>query len=162
VRWLKNGYLRQLERVLNHRWVVLGFFLAVIAVTGLYVVPRLGREFMPELEEGNLWIRGTYPLNISLDRVSRDANATRAIIRSYPEGESAVVQLGRPDDGVDPTGFYNLEVFVPLRPERDWPALKERGTRRAGYEAGGGRNYLKRVWLGLLDRGDRLLYGPTR
>src|SRR5258708_17082480 len=60
VRWLKNGYLRQLERVLNHRRIVLGFFLAVIAFTGLYLVPRLGLEFMPDLEGGKPGIPGTH------------------------------------------------------------------------------------------------------
>src|SRR5262249_25898102 len=148
--------------VLDHRWLALAFFLALIAFTGLYVLPRTGREFMPELEEGNLWIRATYPLNISLDEVARRADRSRDIIQTYPEAESAVQQIGRPDDGTDPTGFYNVEIFVPLRPEKDWPALKERGTRLRDYQAAAGGNYFKRVWLGLLDRGERLLYGPKR
>jgi cobalt-zinc-cadmium resistance protein CzcA len=128
VRFLKGGYLRQLERCLDHRWITLGGFLALIVFTAVYAVPRLGREFMPELEEGNLWIRGTFPLNVSLERVSADAERARQIIRSYPEIESAVLQIGRPDDGTDPTGFYNVEVFVPLRPQKQWPASVEEAS----------------------------------
>jgi cobalt-zinc-cadmium resistance protein CzcA len=92
----------------------------------------LGREFMPELEEGNLWIRGTFPLNISLDRVASAAEQARAVLSSYPEVESVVLQIGRPDDGTDPTGFYNVEIFAPLLPQKRWPHLLEyRGWRRA-------------------------------
>jgi cobalt-zinc-cadmium resistance protein CzcA len=131
VRYLKAGYLRQLERCLNHRWLVLGLFTALMAGTAWYTASNLGREFMPELEEGNLWVRGTFPLSVSLDRVAEDADRAREIIRSYPEVESAVVQIGRPDDGTDPTGFYNVEIFVPLRPEREWPVTaEEQGWRR--------------------------------
>jgi cobalt-zinc-cadmium resistance protein CzcA len=131
VRWLREGYLRQLNRVLRYRWLSLAFFLALIGVTMFYAVPRLGREFMPELDEGNLWIRGTFPLNASLERVVEDAAQARAIIRSYPEVESVVLMTGRPDDGTDPTGFYNAEIFVPMLPPREWPKLaRETGWRR--------------------------------
>src|SRR5262249_14957279 len=124
VRWLKAGYLRQLERCLNNRWVTLGIFGVLIGVT-LGATPFLGREFMPELEEGNLWIRGTFPLNISLDEVSEKVKIARAIMRKYPEVEAIVTQVGRPDDGTDAAGFYNAEFFVPLKPQRRWPRLKD-------------------------------------
>ncbi len=131
VRYLRNGYLRQLDRVLRHRWLSLAFFLAIIAVTLGFAVPRLGREFMPELDEGNLWIRGTFPLNASLERVVEDAAHARSVIRSYPEVDSVVLQIGRPDDGTDPTGFYNAEIFVPMLPPKEWPKLaEETGWRR--------------------------------
>jgi cobalt-zinc-cadmium resistance protein CzcA len=131
VRFLKRYYLGLLRQVLHHRWVSLAVFTALILVTGILVVPRLGQEFMPELEEGNLWIRGTLPLNTSLDRAAGNGAHARAIVRKYPEVEAAVLQLGRPDDGTDPSGFYNLEIFVPLRPRRDWPAVvEETGWRR--------------------------------
>jgi cobalt-zinc-cadmium resistance protein CzcA len=141
VRWLKASYLRQLERCLNHRALTLGIFGVLISITlGLLFLPPkvlflvglgdgerplLGREFMPELEEGNFWIRGTFPLNISLDEVSDKVRIARSIIRQYPEVEAVVSQVGRPDDGTDPTGFYNTEFFVPLKPESQWPAEKE-------------------------------------
>jgi cobalt-zinc-cadmium resistance protein CzcA len=130
VRWLKASYLRQLERCLRHRWLTLTVFGVLFAVT-LAVLPFLGQEFMPELEEGNLWIRGTFPLNISLPEVSDKVRIARAIMRKYPEVETIVVQVGRPDDGTDPTGFYNTEFFVPLKPEKEWPAVKpEKGWRK--------------------------------
>jgi cobalt-zinc-cadmium resistance protein CzcA len=123
VRWIKRGYLRQLERCLNHRLLTLGLFGVLITIT-LCCLPLLGREFMPELEEGNLWIRGTFPLNISLEEVAAKTKLARALMRKYPEVDTIVNQNGRPDDGTDPTGFYNAEFFVPLKPEKDWPDAK--------------------------------------
>src|SRR5262249_24644444 len=79
VRYLRNSYLRALERCLAHRWLVLGLSGVAVAATALFAVPRLGHEFMPELEEGNLWVRGTFPLNAALDRVTDDARRARAI-----------------------------------------------------------------------------------
>jgi cobalt-zinc-cadmium resistance protein CzcA len=125
VRWLKRGYLRQLERCLNHRYITLAVFGALIVGTAVFALPRLGGEFMPELEEGNLWIRGTFPLNVALDEVAEKVRSARAIMQQYPELESIVAMIGRPDDGLDPTGFYNVEMFVPVKPHDDWPALKE-------------------------------------
>jgi hypothetical protein len=61
--------------------------------------------------------RGTFPVNISLNEVSDKVRIARGIMRKYPEVETIVTQVGRPDDGTDPTGFYNTEYFVPLRPE---------------------------------------------
>ncbi len=78
---------------------------------------------MPALEEGNLWIRGTAPLNTSLERHTELSRQARAIMATYPEVESIVNQLGRPDDATDTDGYYNSEYFVPLRPEKDWPKL---------------------------------------
>jgi cobalt-zinc-cadmium resistance protein CzcA len=135
VRWLKRGYLNQLERFLNHRWLTVAFFGVLIVATVLYAVPKLGREFMPELEEGNLWIRGTFPLNTSLENVGRDCRVARSIMGSYPEVSTVVSELGRPDDGTDPTGFYNAEFFVPMRPQKEWlPIMVEQeGWRRWIY-----------------------------
>jgi cobalt-zinc-cadmium resistance protein CzcA len=131
VRFLKSSYLRQLGHCLNYPWITMGVFAVIIGGTALFVVPHLGREFMPELEEGNLWIRATFPLNVSLDRAAADCNRARAIMSTYPEVESIVPQLGRPDDGTDPCGFYNAEFFVPLRPQKEWPRLdQEKGWRR--------------------------------
>jgi cobalt-zinc-cadmium resistance protein CzcA len=148
VRWLKTGYLKQLERFLNHRTLTLMIF-GVLIVGTLLLLPAspgrevfaalgitddyrgLGREFMPELEEGNLWIRGTAPLNITLERQVEISRSARKIMACYPEVEAIVAQLGRPDDGTDSCGFYNGEYFVPLRPQKDWPRLVEHtGWRR--------------------------------
>ena len=87
------------------------------------LIPQLGREFMPELEEGNLWLRGIGPLNMNLEHQVAIAKQARAILASYPEVESIVTQSGRPDDGTDTEGYYSGEYFVPLRPQKDWPKL---------------------------------------
>jgi cobalt-zinc-cadmium resistance protein CzcA len=142
VRWLKAGYLKQLERCLNHRAITLTAFMVLIVGTGLLLPASpgkeifaklgwaedykgLGREFMPELEEGNLWIRGTAPLNQTLERNVEIAKHARAIMAAYPEIESIVSQSGRPDDGTDVCGYFNTEYFVSLRPRKDWPANVE-------------------------------------
>ncbi len=87
------------------------------------LIPQLGREFMPELEEGNLWLRGIGALNMNLDHQAAIAKQARTIMAKYPEVESIVTQSGRPDDGTDTEGFYSGEYFVPLRAQKDWPKL---------------------------------------
>jgi cobalt-zinc-cadmium resistance protein CzcA len=130
VRFLKNRYLWQLRICLKYRWATILVMGSLIIATAA-LVPQLGREFMPELEEGNLWIRGTAPLNQTLERNVEIAKQARAIMASYPEVESIVSQSGRPDDGTDTDGYYNTESFVPLRPEKDWPRLvAQAGWRR--------------------------------
>ncbi|HXT59179.1 MAG TPA: efflux RND transporter permease subunit [Pirellulales bacterium] len=124
VRYLKSGYLRNLDFCLRYRWATLGVMIALVAFTGA-MLPLLGREFMPELEEGNLWVRATLPINISLDAASAKADIARKIMQKYPEIEVVVAQTGRPDDGTDPTGFYNVEFFLPLKPRGEWPAVKD-------------------------------------
>ncbi|HEV8070079.1 MAG TPA: efflux RND transporter permease subunit [Planctomycetaceae bacterium] len=122
VRNAKRSYLRNLKFFLEHRFLTVGVMSALLLGTVL-MLPQLGREFMPALEEGNIWIRGTAPLNTSLERHTQISKEARAIIATYPEVESIVNQLGRPDDATDTDGYYNSEYFVPLRPERDWPLL---------------------------------------
>ena len=127
VRWLKRSYLRQLRVCLHHRWATLALFAAITLATVFFAVPHLGREFMPELEEGNLWIRGTFPVNVSLDGVAKHVRTAQNIMSKYPEVEVVVAQLGRPDDGTDPNGYNNIEFFLPLRPQKDWPAVPRPG-----------------------------------
>jgi cobalt-zinc-cadmium resistance protein CzcA len=130
VRFLKSRYLWQLQVCLKYRWLTLIVLGAILGATAC-LIPFLGREFMPELEEGNLWIRGTAPLNSTLERQVELSRQARAIMAGYPEVESIVAQLGRPDDGTDTGGFFNGEYFVPLRPQGDWPKLvPQTGWRR--------------------------------
>jgi cobalt-zinc-cadmium resistance protein CzcA len=130
VRTLKSRYLWQLEVCLKYRWATV-FVMGALMVGTASMIPLLGQEFMPELEEGNLWIRGTAPLNITLERQVELSKAARSIIATYPEVQSIVTQSGRPDDGTDTCGFYNSEYFVPLRRQEDWPATVEQsGWRR--------------------------------
>ena len=130
VRALKFRYLWKLQLCLRFpkaTCVVMAFLIGGTAC----LIPQLGREFMPELEEGNLWLRGIGPLNMSLDHQVAIARQARAIIAKYPEVESIVTQSGRPDDGTDTEGYYSGEYFVPLRPQKDWPKLMpQTGWRR--------------------------------
>ena len=99
-------------------------FLVAIA----FLTTRMGSEFLPALEEGNLWIRAAMPPTISLEAGTAKANRMREIIKSYPEVMTVVSQHGRPDDGSDASGFNNVELFAPLKPFEEWPAgmTKER------------------------------------
>src|SRR5262249_49717790 len=125
VRTLKSRYLRQLEICLNHRIITLALF-ALLTVGTVALLPFVGREFMPELEEGNLYIRGTFPMNVSLEESADKTRRARQILRQYPEVALVASQVGRPDDGTDPTGFYNAEFSIPLHPEKEWPAVVPR------------------------------------
>jgi cobalt-zinc-cadmium resistance protein CzcA len=130
VRFMKNRYLGQLRLCLNHRYLTLVVMIGLIGGTAL-LLPSIGREFMPQLEEGNLWITATFPLNVSMERVAEDIDKARAIIANYPEVEVLVPAIGRPDDGTDPTGYYRVEIFAPLKPQKQWPKLaEETGWRR--------------------------------
>jgi cobalt-zinc-cadmium resistance protein CzcA len=80
----------------------------------------LGLEFLPKLEEGNLWIRATMPATISLEEGNTYVNRIRGVIGGFPEVESVVSQHGRPDDGTDAAGFFNAEFFAPLKPAAQW------------------------------------------
>jgi heavy metal efflux system protein len=99
-------------------WVLGGATL--LLCLAVVVVRLLGLEFLPKLEEGNLWIRATLPSTISLDEGNSYVNQMRAIIGNFPEVESVVSQHGRPDDGTDATGFFNAEFFAPLKPASSW------------------------------------------
>jgi cobalt-zinc-cadmium resistance protein CzcA len=87
----------------------------------LAALPLIGGEFMPALEEGNLWVRATMPVDISFNEAARIATEVREIFRAHPSVQSVASQLGRPDDGTDPTSFFNAEFFVNLKPRGDWP-----------------------------------------
>jgi cobalt-zinc-cadmium resistance protein CzcA len=119
VRFLKRGYLRNLNFCLDHRWLVLGVFGVMVAGT-LAGLPFLGREFMPPLEEGHIFARGIFPVSVALDQNSERSKLARGIIRKYPEVETVVSQLGRPESGTDPIGFYSAEFFIPLKPQEHW------------------------------------------
>jgi cobalt-zinc-cadmium resistance protein CzcA len=124
VRWMKRSYLRNLALCLRFRWLSLAFLLGLIAFT-VWLLPALGGEFMPELEEGNIYARGTFPVNVSLEEAADKAKMARALMVQFPEVELVASQVGRPDDGTDPTGYYNVEFTVPLIPEKDWPLFRE-------------------------------------
>jgi len=113
-------YSRLLPRLLAHRWAVLAVAGAMLAGTVL-LLASVGGEFMPKLEEGNLWVRATLPVDISFEASSKLADEIRVNLQSFPAVTHVVSQLGRPDDGTDVTTFNNIEFFVQLQPEGRWP-----------------------------------------
>jgi cobalt-zinc-cadmium resistance protein CzcA len=86
----------------------------------------IGLEFLPKLEEGNMWIRAVMPASISLEAGNDYANRMRKLIKGFPEAETVISQHGRPDDGTDAAGFFNAEFFAPLKPARDWPKNEDK------------------------------------
>ncbi|MHC5542337.1 efflux RND transporter permease subunit, partial [Singulisphaera rosea] len=131
VRTIRAFYVWQLERILDFRAVFLLAFGVLTAFTIVVVLPQLGREFMPELDEGHIWVRGIFPVNVSLDEVTHKSEIARRIMRKFPEVQLVAAQLGRPDGGTDPTSFYSAEFFVPLRGQEHWPEVETpEGKRR--------------------------------
>jgi heavy metal efflux system protein len=113
-------YHRVFVKVLEWPRLTLGLIVLVV-VAGLSLFPYLGGEFLPKLEEGNIWARATLPLTTSLRHGDEVARGIRSVFRSFPEVRMAVSQVGRPDDGTDTTGFFNIECSVDLKPEAQWP-----------------------------------------
>jgi cobalt-zinc-cadmium resistance protein CzcA len=115
---VKRWYAGKLDWALDHpRWTMLGA-IAIFGLT-LLLVPFIGGEFMPHLDEGALWVRATMPYTISFEEASKIAPQLRAILMSYPQVTVVGSELGRPDDGTDPTGFFNCEFYVGLKPYKD-------------------------------------------
>jgi cobalt-zinc-cadmium resistance protein CzcA len=118
--WLHHVYDPMFDAALKRPRAAL---LLALVPMGLCVAlfPLLGGEFMPKLEEGNFWIRATLPMSVSLEQSSKYVGRMREILKSHPEVTTVVSQLGRPDDGTDPSGFNNVEMFAPLKPFDQWP-----------------------------------------
>jgi cobalt-zinc-cadmium resistance protein CzcA len=134
VRGLKRGAVALTELSLRYRTLFLAAVGGLVLLT-ILSLHFLGQEFMPELEEGNLWVRGDFPVTISLDEMNEKVAIARSIFRKYDEVEMVVGQIGRPDDGTDTTGFFNVEFFVPLKPFKDWPAAKSESGWRSWFHA---------------------------
>jgi len=134
VRALHRGYAPVIDWVLARRRTTLTV-MAVVALATALIATRLGLEFLPKLEEGNLWIRATMPLSISMTESDSYVNAMRRAIGAFPEVQTTVSQHGRPDDGTDATGPFNAEFFVPLKPMAEWPAGVSKEALSAQMEA---------------------------
>src|SRR5208282_5527041 len=93
---------------------------AILLAGSLLLIPRIGAEFMPQLDEGALWVRATMPYTISFDESAKITPRIRDALRSFPEVTTVASELGRPDDGTDPTGFFNVEFYVGLKPYPEW------------------------------------------
>ncbi len=116
---IQRAYVRGLDACLawpRRTILVCGLILAA----SLLLIPRIGAEFMPHLDEGALWVRATMPYTISYDESAKVAPKVRAILASFPQVTTVASELGRPDDGTDSTGFFNVEFYVGLKPYSEW------------------------------------------
>ena len=116
--WMKRIYATQLDWALARPRLTMLIAVLIFGAT-LLLVPFIGGEFMPHLDEGALWVRATMPYTISFEEASRISPQIRAILMSYPQVTVVASELGRPDDGTDPTGFFNCEFYVGLKSYKD-------------------------------------------
>jgi cobalt-zinc-cadmium resistance protein CzcA len=123
----RDNYRTALQWAVNNPLPIITAAVTMLAVAA-FVAPKLGTEFLPHLDEGNLWIRMTMPPTISASEAERLMPRVRAIMASYQPVKMVVSQDGRPDDGTDSTGFYNAEFFVDLKPYDQWKGFKDKSA----------------------------------
>ena len=116
---IKSIYIAGLDFCLAHPWLTT-IVSTVLLVGSLLLIPSVGAEFMPQLDEGALWVRATMPYTISFEESAKISPQIRKILRSFPEVTIVADEPGRPDDGTDPTGFFNCEYYVGLKPYGEW------------------------------------------
>jgi cobalt-zinc-cadmium resistance protein CzcA len=116
--WIREKYSEELDWCLDHPKTTMLVATAIFGLT-LLLIPFIGGEFMPHLDEGALWIRATMPYTISFEEASKLSPQVRTMLMKYPMVTDVGSELGRPDDGTDPTGFFNDEFYVGLRPYGD-------------------------------------------
>jgi len=125
--FLISRYRKLVRWVIEHRWVMIAVALAGIG-SAVYLTSSgiIGSEFLPHLDEGAIWARGTLAPSTGPTEGTRLMKQARLILASFPEVTQVVSQIGRPDDGTDTTGFFNTEYFVDLKPKEQWrPAFHE-------------------------------------
>ena len=119
VRWMQKAYKVVLEAALTRPKMI--FAMSVAALIGsLMLVPQLGSEFLPELNEGSIWVNFTLPAGIAPSEVKRSLNLARTTLLKIPEVSRVVSQAGRPDDGTDPKPINMVEMLVDLKPDAEW------------------------------------------
>jgi len=116
---IKSIYTKGLDVCLAFPWVTT-LASTILLAGSLLLIPRIGAEFMPQLDEGALWVRATMPYTISYDESAKITPQIRAVLKSFPEVTTVASELARPDDGTDSTGFFNVEFYVGLKPYADW------------------------------------------
>jgi heavy metal efflux system protein len=122
VSWLGRHYAGGIRWTMSNRKTVLTIAGSALAATLIVAYLFLGGEFMPKLEEGNLWVRATLPQDASYETGAKMAHEIREILLGFPAVSQVVSQMGRPDDGTDVTTFNNIEFMVSLKPSGQWPS----------------------------------------
>jgi cobalt-zinc-cadmium resistance protein CzcA len=119
VLFLEKQSLKLFASTFKHK--KLSIFIAMaLVVVGFFNFKFLGTEFLPELNEGSIYVRASMPMNISLEESVKQTQEMRAIFQTFPEVKQVISQTGRPNDGTDPTGFYNIEFLVDIYPKEEW------------------------------------------
>ena len=119
--WLIEHYRIAVRWAIRHRFTTVGLTVAGVLVGGILAFGGIiGSEFLPHLDEGALWVRGTLAPSTGPDEGIRISNRARVVLCSFPEVPQCTSQTGRPDDGTDTTGFFNTEYFVDLKPKQQW------------------------------------------
>src|SRR5665213_864518 len=129
---IQSLYIKGLDICLASPWWTTIASAGLLAGS-LLLVPFIGAEFMPQLDEGALWVRATMPYTISFDEAAKVAPKVREILSEFPQVTTVTSELGRPDDGTDSTGFFNVEFYVGLKPYSDWTGFYQ--TKAALIEA---------------------------
>jgi cobalt-zinc-cadmium resistance protein CzcA len=121
---LTEGYRKAVRWAIRARWLTVGVgVVSLIAVIYLATSSVIGSEFLPHLDEGAIWVRGTLAPSTGPDEGSHVADQARLRLASFPEVTVSTSQVGRPDDGTDTTGFFNTEYFVDLKPKQQWRSV---------------------------------------
>ncbi len=121
LKWITRGYRTSAQWAIEHRTVPITIALTAFAATIFLATSGVvGSEFLPHLDEGAIWVRGTLAPSTGPSESKQVADHARRVLSSFPEVTQVVSQIGRPDDGTDATGFFNTEYFVDLKPKADW------------------------------------------
>ncbi len=124
LRWSRPVYARVLRAMLAGRWWVVAAAVCGMAVVGTRVVPRLGYEFLPHMDEGVVWVRANFPEGIAMEQTSEYGRRLREIALEFPDIQFVVVQAGRNDDGADPFPPSRIEMLVGPKPREEWSQFK--------------------------------------
>ncbi|HEX7409211.1 MAG TPA: CusA/CzcA family heavy metal efflux RND transporter [Candidatus Binatia bacterium] len=127
LRWARRLYVPGLHWTLERPRLTMVIALTLLGLS-FSAVPFLGSEFLPELDEGDIWVRAKLPIGISLEGAERYVRQMRDIVLKFPEVRTVVSQLGSPDDGTDPNGPDNAELYVGLKPREQWTTTHDKNA----------------------------------
>ena len=126
LRWFRPVYSAVLRRLLQVRWLVAAVVAVLLAVVFVRVLPRLGTEFLPYMDEGVIWIRANFPEGTSIEQTARFGKRVRQILLEFPELSYVTIQSGRNDSGTDPFPPSRMEMMVGPKPPADWTRFRDK------------------------------------